>query len=82
MKSYKDIMYVSEDIHQYFSKVTKEEARNASEKWNIAEARSQSGTLALCLENISKNINDYSQEDLGKMIYSISKAQREIFKLL
>ncbi|HDP5859501.1 TPA: hypothetical protein P6V18_001227 [Staphylococcus aureus] len=82
MKSYKDIMYVSEDIYQYFSKVTKEEARNASEKWSIYEARSQSGTLALCLENISKNINDYSQEELRKMIYSISKAQREIFKLL
>ncbi|HID5040177.1 hypothetical protein [Staphylococcus agnetis] len=82
MKSYKDIMYVSEDIYQYFSKVSKEEARNVSEQWDISEARYQSGTLALCLENISKHIDDYSQEELGKMIYAISKAQREIFKLL
>lgn len=82
MKNFNDIMLVSEDIYQHFSKVTKEKARNESEQWNISEARSQSGTLALSLENISKYIDDYSQEEISKMIYAISKAQREIFKLL
>lgn len=82
MKNFNDIMFVSEDIYQHFSKVTKERARNESEQWDILEARSQSGTLASCLENISKYIDDYSQEEISKMIYAISRAQREIFKLL
>ncbi|HDK4771676.1 hypothetical protein [Staphylococcus aureus] len=82
MRDFEDIMFVAEDIYSYFSKLSRENARNASEQWDISEAHSQSGTLALCLENISKNIEDYSAEELSKMIYSISKAQREIFKLI
>ncbi|PCF65726.1 hypothetical protein B4W74_03090 [Staphylococcus intermedius] len=75
-------MSVSTDIYNYFSKITKEAARNAYEQWDISEARSQSGTLSLYLENISKNIDSYSNDELSKMIYTISRAQREIFKLL
>ncbi|SCT28500.1 hypothetical protein [Staphylococcus caeli] len=82
MQDFKDIMFVSEDIYNYFSKITKEDARNAVEQWDISEAHSQSGTLALCLENISKNISNYSEDELSKMIFSISRAQREIFKLI
>ncbi|MEK4560530.1 hypothetical protein MHB47_00150 [Staphylococcus sp. FSL K6-3157] len=82
MRSFEDIMYEVANIHNYFNKVSKIEARNASEKWELSEANSQSGMLAMFLENISENIENYSTDELSKMIYSISRAQREIFKLI
>ena len=82
MKNFNEVINTADEIYDYFSKISKEEARNATETWDISEARGQSGTLAMNLETISKNIDNYSYEEISKMIYSISKAQREIFKLI
>lgn len=82
MKNYNDVINITEEIYNHFSKISKQEARNATETWDISEARSQSGTLALNLEFVAKEIDNYSYEEISKMLYSISKAQREIFKLI
>lgn len=82
MKNYNDVINITEEIYNHFSKISKQEARNATETWDISEARSQSGTLALNLETVAKEIDNYSYEEISKMLYSISKTQREIFKLI
>lgn len=82
MYEYKGIMNEVEDIYNYFYSVNNEIARCSSDDWVMSEAYSQLGTLSLILKRISENIESYSAEELKDIIYHISKAQNEIFKLL